>query len=189
MRRSGHKNHRTAAAAVEFAVVLPLIVSLLLGAIEVGRGVMVCHALQEAANAGCRVYCVEDTTRAQAAALVDQSLSVAGISGYSIQYDPPSKSAVDTPLEPVTVTVSVPYDQVAWLPITFLNAATLRGTCVMPADIDISDGGDDDGYSPGSDDNPTDGNDRDGDWSPGGSWNGNGNGRNPWGPWGPPGWW
>jgi hypothetical protein len=37
-------------------------------------------------------------------------------------------------LEPVTVTVSIPFSNVSWLSVpTFLSNETLSGTCVMPA--------------------------------------------------------
>jgi hypothetical protein len=150
-------NRRRGVSAVEFAVVLPLIVLLLVGSIEAARGLMVSHSLQEAAQAGCRVYSVEGTTQAQATALIDLAMSNAGVTGYSITYDPAAKAAVDTHMEPVEVTITVPFANVAWLPPSFLSGATLQGNCVMPADMDISDGGDQNGYSDVNDDNEFDG--------------------------------
>ena len=144
-------------SAVEFAVVMPIITMLIVGAIESARGVMVTHSLQAAAQAGCRIYSVEGTTLAQATAIIDQALSNAGISGHTITFDPSAKSAVDTPLEPVSVDVTIPYANVAWIPPNFLAAATLRGSCVMPADIDLSSGGDQNGYSQINDDYEGDG--------------------------------
>ena len=149
---------RKGTATVEFAVVLPLIVLLLLGAVETGRGVMVCHALQEAAQAGCRVYSVEDSTLSQARAMVDGIMEDAGITNHQIQFSPSSKSGIDIHMEPVSVTVSIPFADVAWLPADFLAGATLQGRCVMPADLSESDGGDTDGHSELDDDNDMDGN-------------------------------
>lgn len=146
--------------AVEFAVVLPVIVLLLVGSIEMARAVMVAHALQEAAQAACRVYSVEGTTKSQAEALVAKAMSHAEVTDYAVTYEPASKSGVDVPLEPVTVTVTASYSKIAWLPPTYLGGATLQGVCVMPADLDISDGGDQNGYKPTDDDFDGDGNER-----------------------------
>lgn len=164
------KQQRRGVSVVEFAVVLPVIVLLLAGAIEAARGVMVSHTLQEAAQAGCRVYSVEGTSRADAEAIIETALSQAGISTYAISFSPSNKESVDIPMEPVTVTITADYSNVAWLPPNFLAGATLRGRCVMPADIDISDGGDSNGYASNDDDNPDDGYERYGSWNPGGSW-------------------
>ena len=142
---------------MEFAIVLPLIMLMLLGAVEVGRGVMVTHSLQEAAQAGCRVYCVEDTTKKQAKKMVKTVMADAGIENYKMKFKPGKKSKVDTHLEPISVTVTVPFAEVGWLPADFLAGATLSGSCVMPADVDHSDGGDSNGYSTLDDDNDTDG--------------------------------
>ena len=113
---SGSREFRLGTATVEFAVVLPLIVALLLGAVEVGRGVMINHSLQEAAHAGCRVYCVEDSTLTQARNVVDAVMTDAGVTNHTIVFDPPSKAGIDTPMEAVSVTVTVPYMDVAWVP-------------------------------------------------------------------------
>ncbi len=152
-----NRETRRGVAAVEFAIVLPLILLLLVGALEGARGVMVTHALQEAAHAGCRVYSVEETTQAQATAIIDQSLANAGVSGYTVSFTPSAKASVDVPLEPVTVSVTVPYANVAWLPPNFLSGAILRGECVLPADVDVSDGGDTNGYVGVDDDQDDDG--------------------------------
>ncbi|MEN1681374.1 MAG: TadE family protein [Planctomycetota bacterium] len=151
---------RPGVAAVELAAVLPLIVMLLLGAIEASRAVMVTHALQEAANAGCRVYSVEEGTKQQALSLISKAMENAGVSGCSVVFDPTTSAEVDVLMEPVTVTVSVPFSQVAWLPSSFLHTATLEGKCVMPADVDISDGGDTNGYTQFDDDHEGDGHER-----------------------------
>jgi TadE-like protein len=149
---------RRAVAAVEFALILPLIVLLLLGAIEGARAVMVTHALQEAAQAGCRVYSVEGSTKAQASAIIDTALLNAGVSNYLITFSPTSKADVNVPLEPVSINVSIPYSKVAWVAPIFLSGANLSGNCVMPADLIQSDGGDRNGYVDTNDDHEVDGN-------------------------------
>lgn len=127
---------RKGAAAVEFALVLPIIVTLLLGCLEIGRGIMVQHTLQEAAQAGCRVYSASDADEQAHEEIIAQAMERAGIAKYSITLDPPSKSQIDDVLEPVTVTVSVEFGEVAWLSSAHLAGKTLAGRCTMPADIE-----------------------------------------------------
>jgi Flp pilus assembly protein TadG len=149
---------RRGTAAVEFAAVLPLMVLLILGAVEFGRAIMVQHSLQEAAQAGCRVYSVKANTQAAARSMVDEAMKQADITGYSVQFDPALKSAIDVHMEPVSVTVSVPYNLVGWLSPSYLTDATITATCTMPADVD--DDRPDVVYSLTDDDYVGDGNER-----------------------------
>ncbi len=143
---SPKKSSRSAIAAIEFAVMLPLMLMLVLGALESARAVMVTHALQQASQAACRVYSVGGTTMEQVTAIVEASLANTGIENYNIQFDPKKKEDVDKTLMEVTVTITVPYTEVAWLPPTYFAGATLEGRSVLPADLEVSDGGDSDGY-------------------------------------------
>ncbi len=96
MRRSNKQRaDRRAAAAVEFAVILPLVVTLLLGAVELGRAVSVQHMLQESAQAGCRLYSVNDPelTKQAAIDIIDLAMTHAGIDNYEIEFDPGSRRA------------------------------------------------------------------------------------------------
>src|SRR5947209_283568 len=55
-------NRRWGAAAVEFAIVAPLLVSLVLGLIEFGRVLMVEQILTNAAREGCRTAVLDGST-------------------------------------------------------------------------------------------------------------------------------
>jgi Flp pilus assembly protein TadG len=128
-------NNRKGSAAVEFAVVAPVLVTLLLGSFEMGRAVMVQHTLAETARAGARVYAVTDNTQQDAQNFIATAMTNARISNYSVTFDPPTSAEIDVHLEPVTVSVSVPYSQVAWLSPWFMSGKTITGVGVMPADI------------------------------------------------------
>ncbi|MEM1062107.1 MAG: TadE/TadG family type IV pilus assembly protein [Planctomycetota bacterium] len=156
---------RRGSAVVEFAVVLPVISMLLLGAIELGRGMMAYHALNEAANAAARTYSVRESTQAQANAMVTAAMANAGFSDvdYTVTFDPPTKSEINVPLEPVTVTVSLKFNDVAYITPDYIDGATLVGRCVMPADIASSYGARVKPYDLVDDDNPDDGFERDDD--------------------------
>ncbi len=126
---------RAGAAAVEFAVVLPLIVMLVLGAIEIGRAIMIQQSLVTAARGGARLYGLTNkATAADVTMIVDTVMAKSRITGYTVTLDPVATVGLD-PLEPVSVSVSVPYSEVAWLPPNWLvNGVTLTGKCTMPID-------------------------------------------------------
>jgi Flp pilus assembly protein TadG len=142
---------------VEFAVVLPLVVMLLLGSVELSRAVMVNHEVQEAARAGCRLYSVRDTTQADVDEIIAKAMSLAGISAYSVVYEPAAKSEIDTAMEPVSVTVTVAYADVAWVTPAHLTGATVTGKCTLPADIEQEEEAPPPVYSSSNDDHEGDG--------------------------------
>ncbi len=141
-------NRRRGAAAVEFAIVLPVIVLLMLGSMEMGRAVMVRHVLEEAARAGCRIAVFENATKQDVLDIIDTSMSAASISNYTVTVDPDPPQNL-TAFEAVTVTVMVDYADVSWLSsASFMSGSSITGLCVMPAE---GDGAND----PDSTDTPT----------------------------------
>jgi Flp pilus assembly protein TadG len=148
---------RRGAELVEFALILPLIVMLFFGAIEAAQAVRVSHSLQEAAQAGCRVYSVKGTTKAQATAVIAEAMNNARIPQYTVVFKPSKKADVDKSGEAVTVTVTTSFSNIAWISGGLLSEKVLRGACVFPADVNASDGGDQNGYNVLLDDNPIDG--------------------------------
>ncbi len=126
---------RRGSAAVECAVILPLVVLLALGALELGSAIVAQHTLEEAARAGCRIHTVKEATTEQVKEIVKQSLTNAGITEYEIELDPPVKSDAIGHMQPLRVSVAVDYSQVSWMPGTwFMTGKKLVGTAVMPAD-------------------------------------------------------
>ena len=124
---------RRGVAVVEVAVTLPLVVLMAFGIIEFGRGMMVKHCLEESARAGCRVAVLEDTTTQDVKNIVASSMSIAGITDYTVTINPTPLSDAAR-MSTVTVQVSVPYDSVAWASATFLKGKTLTGSCVMSSE-------------------------------------------------------
>ncbi|WP_162276037.1 TadE/TadG family type IV pilus assembly protein [Roseimaritima ulvae] len=125
---------RRGIAAVEFAVILPPMILILLVSLEITHGFTVQHALQEAAMNGCRIYTLGDKTQADAEAMIERSLDEAGISGYTIRYDPPVKADIVADLQPVTVTVTVPYSEVGVGVQWFLAGSDLSAAITLPVD-------------------------------------------------------
>jgi len=125
------RKRRRGAAAVEFAVVAPVFFLLVFGMIEFGRMVMVQQVITNGSREGARIAVLDGATTAEVTAAVTGYLQSAGIAGgnVTVSPDPPSSAGYG---EPVTVTVSVPFDQVSWLPSPiFLGGSTMTATSVM----------------------------------------------------------
>ena len=121
---------RTAATATEFAVVAPIFFLLVLGLIELGRGLMVQHLMTNAARQGCRAAVVEGKTSANISAAVFNVLSPQGISGdtVSVQVDDAAANASTAKAgDEITVTVSIPTSAVSWVPKAQFLFGTISG--------------------------------------------------------------
>jgi len=131
-----HRNEvpRHGVAAVEFAIVLPVIVLVIFGSIETSRVLSIHHSLREAAMNGCRIYSLSDKTQGEAQAMTIHSLSESGIEGYIISFAPEAKSQITTELQPVTVTISVPHNQAGCDVLGFFTDATFSASVTLPAE-------------------------------------------------------
>lgn len=116
---------------VEFAVVAPVFFLLVFGMIEYGRMVMVQQVLTNASREGARVGILDNATTSDVQTAVNSYLTSAKISGatVSVNPDPPNTAGYGAP---VTVTVSVGFSQVSWLPSPmYLGSTTMSATSVM----------------------------------------------------------
>ncbi len=123
--KNRHKPRR-AAVAVEFAVILPLLLTILFGIIEFGYVFMVRQSLQHAAREGCRMASLQTSQPpyTNVLARVNEIMAAA-----SVPITPPT--VTQGPCEE-TVVVSVPYDSVSLFG-TFLGFGgyNLTGQCTM----------------------------------------------------------
>jgi Flp pilus assembly protein TadG len=128
--RRQSRGGRSAAAAVEFAIVAPLFVLLVLGMIEFGRALMVQQILTNGAREGARKAVLPGMTDTQVHGIIDDYLKNAGLKGHTRSVTPSTDSAAGA--TEITVTVSVPYGEVTWLPVgRFLKGKTLSASAVM----------------------------------------------------------
>ena len=119
------------AAAVEFAVVAPLLFAIVLGIVEFGRAIMVQQTLVAAAREACRVAVLAGTTDQDVLNRATASLNPSGIISFTLTMVPehPSSAPEGTPIH---VTIEVPFNQVSWLPAPiFLNGRSLTASSVM----------------------------------------------------------
>lgn len=118
-----------AAAVVEFAVVLPLLLTILFGIIEYGWVFMVRQTLQMAAREGCRLAVLQTSVDpyANVIARVDQVMAPTGLGTYTITM---THASAANPVE--SVEISVPYDDVSLMGGFFgTHAYNLAGNCTM----------------------------------------------------------
>jgi len=93
--------------------------------------VMIQQILTNASREGARVAVLDGATTAEVTSAVEEYMVTASVSGtdISVSPDPPDSAVYGAP---VTVSVSVPFDQVSWLPSPmFLGGNTLSATTVM----------------------------------------------------------
>ncbi|RME40035.1 MAG: pilus assembly protein, partial [Planctomycetota bacterium] len=109
MRRN---RRRRAAAVVEFAVVLPLLLTILFGIIEYGWVFMVRQTLQSAAREGCRIAVMPTVGPPYTEVIerVNQVMAPTGLTSYTISMTHATNS---DPTE--TVEVRIPYEDVSLL--------------------------------------------------------------------------
>lgn len=92
---------------------------------------MVQQILTNAAREGARQAIVENAVAADVVTSVTSYLSSTTVDGVTVTVDPTSLQTVGFGDE-VTVTVTVPYDQVSWLPVSsFVSGKILTGESMM----------------------------------------------------------
>ena len=126
-----HKNARRAraAAVVEFAVVLPLLLTILFGIIEYGWVFMVRQTLQTGAREGARVAVLQTSVPPYTNVMdrVTGVMAPTGLTSFTVTM---THATLANPVE--TVTLSIPYNDVSLLGGFFgTHDYNLGGTCSM----------------------------------------------------------
>lgn len=125
---------RRGTTVVETAVVAPLILAGLFGAMVVGYAFMARQSVTLAAREGARAGVLPGANSADVNARVDSVMQGVGISGYSTNVD------MGTPENPdVSVTVSLPFDQSVASAGFFQGTLDIESTAVMRKEGAASD--------------------------------------------------
>ena len=135
--RPRRKSKRRGASAVEMAFVAPVFLTLVLGIIESSRLGMVCQLLTTAAREGCRVAVINGMTQTDVQNRINSVLNGSGISVGTVTPTCPSPYAWDSAPSgtPITVSLSVPYSNVSWLPTPFFfKNATISVSATMSSE-------------------------------------------------------
>src|SRR5438874_495261 len=149
LRPGSRRGRRRGAAIVEFAVVAPILVTLVLGIIEVGRLVQIAQMATNAAREGARYSAQGSADTAAVDSYLRTYLGAAGFrsaasganSSVAVGVDTqsggswtstsnPSTAASGTP---VRVTVTIDFAKESWLPTQFFvgSGAKVQGVAVM----------------------------------------------------------
>ena len=121
---------RRGAAATEFAIVAPVFLLLVIGILELGRALMVQQVLINASRVGARQAVTLGATAGAVQTAVEDYTANVAVPGVTVDVSPDPASAVAG--DPITVTASVPFNAVSWLPSPwFLGGKTLTASSRM----------------------------------------------------------
>jgi Flp pilus assembly protein TadG len=134
---SPYPQKRRGASLVEFAFVAPVLFGMIIGVIELGRGLMVQQLLTESARRGARAGVIEGTSSTQIKSAVTDYLATVGIDGSTA-----GVSVNDAPVDTVeaqnmpaytelTVSVSVPVSSCTWVPVGWFLSGSISGQYTM----------------------------------------------------------
>jgi Flp pilus assembly protein TadG len=124
--RRRRRGDRRGAAVVEFAVVAPVFFMMIIGFIEFSRAMMVQQVLVSASRVGARTAITLNATTTEVNAAVQSYTQGLAVSGVSAVVSP--SPDVTAPGDLITVTASVPYADVSWLPSAWFLGGKLL-TC------------------------------------------------------------
>lgn len=121
---------RAGAVTAEFAIIAPIFVIVVFGILEYGRMVMVQQIITNASREGARTAALDGATTAEVTDTVGTFLQDGSISGANVTVspDPPSSAVFG---DPVTVTITIPFADVSWLPLPAYLNNTLSATTTM----------------------------------------------------------
>lgn len=144
---SPKRRRRLGSAIAEFAIVCPILVTVLLGMIELCRGTMVKVILSDAARKGCRTGIqrdkgnndiVTDCTNIMTDNNFDGSKfnPSGGVGNISIVVTDPNGNVLAESLDApsgskVSVQVSIPVSSTTWVPNLFLTRGSLESETVV----------------------------------------------------------
>jgi Flp pilus assembly protein TadG len=106
------KNSRRGAAVVEFALLLPLLCTITLGMMEIGRGAMVSKIVSDAARNGAQVAALPTASNATVTSRINSVLTASNIAAANatitiLVNGVAADVATASPNDKITVTVSI----------------------------------------------------------------------------------
>lgn len=125
------QRERRGAAVVEFAIIAPLLFTLTFGMIEFGRTMLVQQVLTNASREGVRRAVMGSASVDDVTAVVQEYTTGGSVNGATVMIEPspPSSAAAG---DPITVTVTIPFADVSWLPAPwFMDGITLTASSTM----------------------------------------------------------
>jgi Flp pilus assembly protein TadG len=121
---------RRGTAATELAVSLPLLVTLVFGAIEMANAVFLRQSLNMAAYEAAKVITRPGSNEALARTRCAEVLGVRKVTTYTLSFSPTVTTATARGTE-VTVTLAATASNLSYGPVQFLTGKTITTTVVM----------------------------------------------------------
>ena len=127
---------RSAAAAVEFAVIAIILALISTGLMEMARGMMVKETLSNAARRGCRTAILPTGTNAGVTTdvtkvLTDHGIKYADATVQVLVNDKIADAATANQNDKIAVKVSIPVSKVAWITPLFFSSSSIESETVV----------------------------------------------------------
>ena len=123
--------HRRGTTVVEFAIVSPVFILLLVASFEFARLNVVRHTADNAAYEAARIAMVPGATAAEAVNEANRIMSIAGARGTNVTVNP---STIGPNTRQITVTVDIPLGQNGWITPRFTGATSMRAQSTLKAE-------------------------------------------------------
>ena len=117
------------AVAVEFAICVPLLFTLLFGCYEMARANLMKHAAESAAYEGARVGIIPGATPEEVREATAFVMTSVGVNEFTV--DVQNNVSENDDVEFVTVEIQVPFQENFQLGTFFIDDPTFRGTCTL----------------------------------------------------------
>lgn len=130
MRKHRTSKRRRGAAAVEFALVAPLLFFVVMCSVEFGRAMLVRQVLTNASRVAAREASLPNSTTDSVVETAEEYAEQGGVFSPTVTVTPnPATAGVG---ETLTVTTTVGFDDVSWLPSSwFLGGINLQAVTAM----------------------------------------------------------
>lgn len=125
-----HPSARRGAAVVEFAVCIPVLVLLTIGAIQVTDAIYLKNSLRVVAYETARESVETSHTNADAMTRANEVIALWNIKNATVTFDPADISTAVAG-QPITVTVSAPANDNTVMPGWFFRGKDIRSSMVM----------------------------------------------------------
>ncbi len=122
--------NRCGTATLEVAVTLPLLITLVFGAMEMANAVFLRQSMNMAAYEAAKVITRPGSNEALARSRCQEVMTVRKVSTYTLSFSPTVTTATPRGTQ-VTVTLSAPASNLSYGPVQFMSGKTLSTTVVM----------------------------------------------------------
>lgn len=121
---------RSGTAVLEMAVSLPLLITLVFGAMEMANAVFLRQSMNMAAYEAAKVITRPGSNEALARTRCQEIMTIRKVSTYTLTFSPTVTTATPRGTQ-VTVTLSAPASNLSYGPLQFMTGRTLSTTVVM----------------------------------------------------------